>query len=606
MVERLLLDRIDAEAGRAAVAGELHAVAVLSRAPDEAQTALARAHMTETRAETAFDPSILKLCPETDVNAVVVHSVDGRFRESAPGFFPLALIAYYLLISGGRPAIAMRLSGAGATALLQLRQRQGADMQSYAHEVHPAQVAGLFYPAEAAGLRTLIAGRPQARPAGRRGRAQGRRRAARRHCLFRRGRRDRLRPLGQASRPAPPIVIVGPAHRVAFRGLAIHPAMVWSTPLGEARVARDLHLRLAEARAAGVDARPFAGEHSLEMHLVMLQAMAPAPFEIMPILVGDAEPRRVAQALRLVWGGPETVIAISSDLSHFLDRGSAEAIDADTGRRIEMLQAPSLDGGRACGFLPIAGALHIAAERDMRASGLHLATSADVGADPSRVVGYGAFAVEYAASARLAEADRALLLSTAMAALAAASRPAGRTPSLALEGRLSPALTAVRATLRHSDGPRNVTRLHRFARAAPAPARGRDDERGSVRLLRPALPAADRDRARGPRLDVSILSHPRPVPAASEAELAALLEPDRDGLILGAGRRRSLFLPSVWRQVPDGRQFVRHLLTKAGLSGWPDGIEATRFRVESFGARWRRVAPGEIAPVRIDDAPALH
>ena len=64
---------------------------------------------------------------------------------------------------------------------------------------------------------------------------------------------------------------------------------------------------------------------------------------------------------------------------------------------------------------------------------------------------------------------------------------------------------------------------------------------------------------------MSILSHPRPVPAASEAELAAALEPDRDGLILGAGRRRALFLPSVWRQLPDARDFVRHLLPKAGL-----------------------------------------
>ena len=124
-----------------------------------------------------------------------------------------------------------------------------------------------------------------------------------------------------ARRAEPPrrVVIVGPAHRVAFRGLAIHPAAAWLTPLGEVGIARDLHVRLAEARAAAVDARPFAGEHSLEMHLVMLQAMLPKPFEILPILVGDADPHRIAEALRLVWGGPETVIAVSSDLTHFLD-----------------------------------------------------------------------------------------------------------------------------------------------------------------------------------------------------------------------------------------------------------------------------------------------
>ncbi len=182
------------------------------------------------------------------------------------------------------------------------------------------------------------------------------------------------------------------------------------------------------------------------MHLVMLQAMLTAPFEILPILVGDAEPRQVAEALRLVWGGPETAIAVSSDLSHFLDRDSAEAIDSDTARLIETLDADSLEGRRACGYLPIMGALAIAAERDLRVSGLHLATSADVGADSSRVVGYGAFAFEYAASARLNDADRALLLSTCMAGLAAATRRDGRMPALRIDGRLSPALTARRAT----------------------------------------------------------------------------------------------------------------------------------------------------------------
>ena len=173
-----------------------------------------------------------------------------------------------------------------------------------------------------------------------------------------------------ARRAEPPrrIVIVGPAHRVAFRGIAVHPAAKWRTPLGEAAVAPAAHADLAEARGVFVDPRPFAGEHSLEMHLVMLQAMLPAPFEIVPILIGDADPQTVAGALRRVWGGPETVVAVSSDLSHFLDQRSAESIDSDTARRIETLDAAALDGRRACGFLAVKAALEIAAERDMRAS----------------------------------------------------------------------------------------------------------------------------------------------------------------------------------------------------------------------------------------------
>src|SRR6202044_2917811 len=164
-----------------------------------------------------------------------------------------------------------------------------------------------------------------------------------------------------ARRVEPPrrIVILGPAHRVAFSGIAVHPASKWGTPLGEIPVATVTHAELAQAPGIIVNPRPFAGEHSLEMHLIMLQAMLPAPFEIVPVLVGDADPGSVAEALRRVWGGPETVVAVSSDLSHFLDQRSAESIDSDTGRRIETLDAAALDGRRACGFVAIKAALHI-------------------------------------------------------------------------------------------------------------------------------------------------------------------------------------------------------------------------------------------------------
>src|SRR5260370_29751875 len=252
-------------------------------------------------------------------------------------------------------------------------------------EVHPAQVAGMFYPAQTESLRQLI------ESARRRARADGavapKVVIAPHAGIVYSGSVAATASCPWPRRVDPPrrMVIVGPAHRYAFRGLAIHPAAAWLTPLGEARVARDLHARLAGARAVAVDARPFAGEHSLEMHLVMLQAMLPAPFEIVPILVGDADPPIVAEALRRVWGGPETVVAVSSDLSHFLDQTNAQSIDSDTARRIETLDAAALDGRRACGFLPIKGALEIAAERDMRISGLHLATSADAGAEASRV-----------------------------------------------------------------------------------------------------------------------------------------------------------------------------------------------------------------------------
>jgi len=477
-----------------------------------------------------------------------------------------------------------------------------------ASQVHPAQVAGIFYPAEPEPLRGLIEEmQAGARPDG----AVAPKVVVAPHAGIVYSGAVAATAFGPWSRrtEAPRrIVIIGPAHRYAFRGLAIHPASAWGTPLGQAPVAIAGQRALAESRLASVDARPFAGEHSLEMHLVMLQAMLPEPFEILPILVGDAEPRQVAQALRLVWRGPETVIAVSSDLSHFLDKASAEAIDSETARLIEVLNGAALGGQRACGFLPIMGALEIAAERDLRASGLHLATSADAGAGTSSVVGYGAFALEYAASARLSDVDRHVLLSVCMASLAAAAESRGKPPCLTVDERLSPALASTRASfvtltqdgkLRGCVGSFSPTRPLIEDAAANAALAGFSD---------PRFPALAEDELAGLRIEVSILSCPRPVLATTETELIAALEPDRDGVILAAQGRRSLFLPGVWGQLPDPEDFVRRLLAKAGLDagGWPDGLEAKRFRVESFDAPWRPVNRAKIAPVRIEVAQTLH
>ena len=461
----------------------------------------------------------------------------------------------------------------------------------------------MFYPAEPDALTALIAGaRSQARPDG--GVAPKVVVAPHAGLVYSGSvAATAFAPWARRADPPRRIVIIGPAHRVAFSGIAVHPASKWRTPLGEAPVTPGAHAKLAQARGVVVDPRPFLGEHSLEMHLVMLQAMLPAPFEIIPLLVGDADPRCVAEALRRVWGGPETVVAVSSDLSHFLDQRSAKSIDTDTMRRIETLDAAALDGRRACGFLPIKGALEIAAERDMRASGLHLATSADVGADAARVVGYGAFAFEYAASARLVDGDRERLLSACMTALETATQARGKARPLSLEDE-PPSFSPWRATfvtltengrLRGcigSPGPRRPLIEDALANTAQAA------------FADPRFPPLKESELKGLRLDVSILSHPRPISARSESELADALEPDRDGLILTAGKRRALFLPSVWRSVPDARAFVRHLTAKAGLDSnrWPEGLEARRFRVESFGAPWRRTDSRAIEP----SAPIQH
>ena len=299
------------------------------------------------------------------------------------------------------------------------------------------------------------------------------------------------------------------------------------------------------------------------MHLIMLQAMLPAPFEIVPILVGDADPHSVAEALRRVWGGPETVVAVSSDLSHFLDQTSARSIDSDTARRIETLDAAALDGRRACGFLAVRAALEIAAERDMRVSGLHLATSADVGADASRVVGYGAFALEYAASARLAESDRERLLSACMIALRDAAQNGGKPPPPTLDA-VSPTLSSWRATFV------TLTESERLRGCIGSlePRRTLIDDAlantAQATFADPRFPPLKESELTGLRIDISILSHPRPISAGSESELAAALEPDRDGLIL-VSRQAARPVPAKRLAPPPRGSRVR---TPSDGEGW--------------------------------------
>lgn len=185
------------------------------------------------------------------------------------------------------------------------------------------------------------------------------------------------------------VVLLGPSHRVAFRGLAVTDADAFSTPLGDVPVDREA---IARTNIPGltVSAAPHAREHSLEVHLPFLQAVLDA-FTLVPIVVGNADPELVAQVLEALWGGPETLIVISSDLSHYLPYGEAQAIDAVTCEAIEQLDAGGLSHDMACGATPVAGLLLAASRRKLRVSTLDLRNSGDTAGDKGAVVGYGAW-----------------------------------------------------------------------------------------------------------------------------------------------------------------------------------------------------------------------
>ncbi len=377
------------------------------------------------------------------------------------------------------------------------------------------------------------------------------------------------------------VVLLGPSHRVAFRGLAASSATAYSTPLGDVpldRVALDAALKLAQVH---VRDEAHAEEHGLEVHLPFLQCVL-GSFALVPLVVGHASPEEVDQVLDLLWGGPETLIVISSDLSHYHQYGAARRLDAAASRAIETLRGDELSDQQACGHQPLRGLLSRARKLDLRATTLDLRNSGDTAGGHDRVVGYGAYVLEDAAAARLAERQRHSLLEAAKTAIRYQTAR-GKTPKVN-EIKFPRQLQAQRATfvtvkldgkLRGcigSTAPRQALITDVISSACKAVAAD------------PRFPPVTEEEVPRLEVSVSILSTPRQVAFASEDELVAQLRPKADGLILLEGKKRGLFLPQVWDSLPDPRQFVRNLKVKAGLKPdyWSAKVKVFRFTTESF------------------------
>ncbi|MFW5970190.1 MAG: AmmeMemoRadiSam system protein B [Halofilum sp. (in: g-proteobacteria)] len=201
----------------------------------------------------------------------------------------------------------------------------------------------------------------------------------------------RLRPAAGRIRR---VVILGPSHFVPIRGLAASRAGWFETPLGRLRVDEGGLASALDFPAVEINDAAHAREHSIETQLPFIQRVLGDGVTIVPLVVGDATPGVVGQVLAALWGDGETAIAISSDLSHFHDDRTARDLDHATARMIEGLRGDELGPGNACGFLPIAGLLWNAEHRGTTLHTLELKTSADAGAPPDSVVGYGAFTLQ--------------------------------------------------------------------------------------------------------------------------------------------------------------------------------------------------------------------
>lgn len=185
------------------------------------------------------------------------------------------------------------------------------------------------------------------------------------------------------------VVLLGPAHRVPVDGIAIPACDRFEFPGGEVSLDTAALRDLASVPGVQVSDHAHAAEHSLEVQLPFLAAVL-APFTLVPFVVGACAPSIVAAALRTVWGGAETLIVVSSDLSHYLPYAEAAATDRATAAAI-MRRSTTLHGREACGAHAINGLMTVARERDLTVDVLDVRNSGDTAGDRARVVGYGAF-----------------------------------------------------------------------------------------------------------------------------------------------------------------------------------------------------------------------
>ena len=509
----------------------------------------------------------------------------------------LGLIALALLVTGGgcgarpeaaRDAQSTNVAGPAASTIRKQLVRAPA-------------VAGLFYPGEAAKLSNTVDGLLAAAPE---------------HSI------PRLKALvcphagyeysGPTAaiaykllvgRDVQTVVVMGPSHHALFQGACIPNADAYLTPLGLAPISpkakalalvppfvlepRCMVQRPSWWRQAPKPApepgqdTPETWEHSVEVQVPFLQK-ALKDFNLLPVVIGEADPAQVAQALA---GSidDKTMIVASSDLSHFHPYQAAKELDDRCVKAVCDLDIDAMAAQEACGKLPILTLLHLARQKGWKAQLLDYRNSGDVTGETASVVGYAAVAFYAPVSENLTAAERKYLLALARKTLATVT--AGGSASAVAEKDLPPKLAEKKAcfvTLTKDGALRgcigHLTAIEPLHQAVAENAR-------NAALRDPRFPPVQADELGKIKIEISVLTEPQPLAFSSPENLLSKLHPNEDGVLLHLGPRTATFLPQVWTQLPDKVEFLEHLSQKAGreASAWRGkDVSVSIYHVECF------------------------
>ncbi len=416
------------------------------------------------------------------------------------------------------------------------------------------------------------------------------------------------------------VIILAASHYALFRGASVPATDAYQTPLGLVPIAaqaRELARQapfVLEPRClvrrppwSALSSRPPppAGEetpetweHSVEVQLPFLQRLL-KQFTILPVIFGQADPEKVANALAPLVDD-KTLVVVSTDLSHYRSCDEARLLDTETVRwiqqmNIDALKAPAAEE-RACGQLPVLTLLHLAKLKGWTAQALDYRNSGDTGGDKSRVVGYSAVvfvtpnsqapsadATPAAADTELSAADRQFLLDLARRTIREVT--AGRDLPQLAPGNAPEACRAEKGcfvTLTKAGDLRgcigNIVPTGPLFRSVIQNAR-------SAALRDPRFQAVSASETDQLEIEISVLTEPRPLVFSSPDDLLAKIQPNRDGVVLRIGEHSATFLPQVWEQLPDKTEFLSRLAAKSGCapSAWRGrDVSVLTYRVEAF------------------------
>ena len=378
------------------------------------------------------------------------------------------------------------------------------------------------------------------------------------------------------------VIIIGPDHRIGFSGASVSEADYYLTPMGRVPLHEDTKKIIREPSFQYVRQSDEI-EHSVEVEIPFLQYTL-KDFEIIPIVMGFADEKKIADIL-LNYINDRTLLVISSDLSHYLDYASAKKKDSETISYITGFEFDKLKSSEnsACGKSGILILMHLAKKLGWKPVLLHYANSGDTAGDKGRVVGYAAFAYYRDTPGNLSSRDGEYLLSIARKAIEEdvlhgkemkmdsshlpekLQEKVGAFVTITIDGKLRGCIGNIIPRLPLWESVKNNA----------LSAASRD----------PRFPSLSKPEVDKIHLEISVLTASRPLPYSDGKDLIKKLRPGIDGVIIRKGFHQATFLPQVWSQVPNKKEFMAHLCRKAGLSPrfWEDEkLEVSTYQVQAF------------------------